>query len=113
LTVSPVAVRADGHAMRRLIFLSVVVPLVAALAVVAVTIPERRRSIFPVEPGTEQTFRGDQLVAGDRFTCHGLLVFEQRAHDGRWGSVSSNGLRIAPTRDGGVEIRCPADLSEI
>jgi hypothetical protein len=46
-----------------LIFLGVVVPLVAALAVVAVTMPARRGSIFPVEPGTEQTFRGDQLVA--------------------------------------------------
>jgi hypothetical protein len=99
--------------MRRLIFLGVVVPLVAALAVVAVTMAERRGSIIPVEPGTEQTFRGDQLVAGDRFTCHGLLVFERRAHDGRWGSVSSDGRRIPPTRDGGVEIYCPAVLSEI
>jgi hypothetical protein len=65
LTVSPVAVRADGHG-RRLNFLGVVVPL-----------------------------------------------FEQRAHDGRWGSVSSDGRRIPPTRDGGVEIYCPAVLSEI
>jgi hypothetical protein len=99
--------------MRRLILLGVVVPLVAALAVLAVPMPERRASIFPVEPGTEQTFRGDGLVAGDRFTCHGVVVFVQRAHGGRWGSVSSNGLRIAPTRDGGVDIRCPVDLSEI
>jgi hypothetical protein len=40
-------------------------------------------------------------------------LFEQRAHDGRWGSVSSDGRRIPPTRDGGVEIYCPAVLSEI
>jgi hypothetical protein len=99
--------------MRRLILFGVVLPLVAALGVFAATMPERDVSTFPVEPGTERTFPGEQLVAGDRFTCHGVVVLERPPHSNGFAAVSSDGLSTGTSVDGTVTIRCPTDLSEI
>ena len=96
-----------------MILVGVVVPLVAALAVFAASMPERDASTFPVEPGTEQTFPGEQLVTGDRFTCHGVVVLVRPAHSNGFGAASSNGLFTGTALDGSVTIHCPVDLSEI
>ena len=99
--------------MRRLILFGVVVPLVAALAIFAAAMPARDTSTFPVEAGTEQTFAGEQLVSGDRFTCHGVVVLVRPAHNNGFGADSSNGLFTGTARDGSVTIRCPVDFDEI
>jgi hypothetical protein len=96
--------------MRRAAGFGVLVALVLALAIFAILSPARRATTFPVPPGTEQTFSADQLVPGDRFTCHGFAVDVQSPG---FGYVASDGLRAGTALDGSVTITCPDELEPL
>jgi hypothetical protein len=88
----------------------VVAALVLTLSVLFVATRERDPIVFAVAPGTEMTFPADELVPGDRFSCHGGILPRQGSG---YAADASDGTYIETDTEGNVTVRCPEQLAPV
>jgi hypothetical protein len=101
---------ADIELVKRAMLFGVTAALAVALFVVIVGPRERNPITFAVEPGTERTFAAEDLIPGDRFSCHGFIVPRQGSG---YGALASDGTYAESDTRGNVTVRCPEHLEPI
>ena len=96
----------DGSVRRAIVF-----GLVAALILVLLTVTRQRDPVtFMIEPGTERIFPAEELIPGDRFSCHGGILARQGPG---YGADASDGTFIGTDKEGDVTVRCPERLEPV
>jgi hypothetical protein len=99
----------DGFVRHAILFGLVAVFAVLILVLFMVT-RQRGPTTFTIEPGAERTFPAEELIPGDRFSCHGSILPRQGAGHAADGS---DGTFIGTDTEGDVTVRCPAKLEPV